>query len=69
MISHGYVYGFAIDHPEHLPPPLKPEISVFGSLWVTICPVYGKQHGKNWHIETDICLSCQEKRKENYALR
>lgn len=61
MIAGGYIFGFATDHPEHLPPPPRPPESAYDNLWMTVCPRCGLRHGKPWHVETDLCKKCQLK--------
>jgi len=40
-----------------------PNDEAFGPLWNTICPNCRKTHGKDWHIETDLCKKCQQQSK------
>ncbi len=61
MWVNGYFMAFA-QCLENLPPPNR--AVDYGILWRCKCPECGVNHGKQWHIETDLCKTCQDKRKE-----
>ena len=44
---------FAVVAPEDLPPQQRPVI--LDDLWRCYCPQCGIIHGKQWHVETDLC--------------
>lgn len=39
---------------------LQPPAGAFSVLWKCICPDCGCVHGKQWHIESDVCPECKK---------
>lgn len=64
MFAGGYWYGYFLGE-ESRNISMRPESGAHSTLWNTKCPACGIVHGKHWHIETDLCLKCQEQIERN----